>query len=112
MNFITKKALPRRLFLRGMGTALALPMLDSMMPALKAAAAAPPRLGWVYASHGVIFDQWKPTTVGAFELTPNLMPMKNLVGRFNVLTGLSHLEAIKRARNIALLPIAGTHVLP
>ncbi len=93
MNFITKKALPRRMFLRGMGTALALPMLDSMMPALKAASAAPPRLGWVYVSHGIIFDQWKPTTEGAFELTPNLMPMKNLQGRFNILTGLSHLEA-------------------
>jgi hypothetical protein len=93
MTYLTKKALPRRTFLRGMGTALALPMLDAMIPAAKAAAKAPARLGFVYASHGVIFDQWKPKTVGAFELTPNLMPLKNLHGRFNILTGLSHLEA-------------------
>src|ERR1044071_3971450 len=93
MTFITGKALPRRTFLRGMGAAVALPMLDSMAPALRAAVKSPPRLAWVYVSHGVIFSQWKPTTVGAFELTPNLLPLKNLNGKFNVLTGLSHLEA-------------------
>ena len=93
MTFITGKSLPRRTFLRGAGAALALPMLDSMMPALRAATKAPPRLGFVYVSHGVIFDQWKPVTEGAFELTPNLLPLKNLHGKFNILSGLSHLEA-------------------
>jgi hypothetical protein len=95
MNFITKKALSRRTMLRGVGAAVALPVLDSMIPALKAQATqAPPRLGFVYASHGVIFDQWKPKTIGRnFELTPNLKPMANLQGQFNILTGLSHLEA-------------------
>ncbi len=94
MMFVTKKAIPRRTMLKGLGTALALPVLDSMIPALKAAKPAPPRLGWVYASHGVIFDQWKPKTLGKnFELTPNLLPLSNLKGQFNVLTGLSHLEA-------------------
>ena len=53
-----------------------------------------PRLGFVYVSHGVIFDQWKPTKVGqGFELTPNLKPLEKLKGQFNILTGLSHLEA-------------------
>jgi hypothetical protein len=94
MNFITKKSLSRRTMLKGMGVAVALPMLDSMIPALSAQTKSTPRLGWVYASHGVIFDQWKPKKIGAnFELTPNLKPLEKLQGQFNVLTGLSHLEA-------------------
>ena len=47
--FLTKKSVPRRTFLRGVGTVLALPMLDAMVPALSAKTAkAPPRLGFVY----------------------------------------------------------------
>jgi hypothetical protein len=81
--------------LKGLGATLALPMLDSMVPALSAQAVkSTPRLGWVYVSHGVIFSQWKPTKIGAgFELTPNLKPLEKLQGQFNILTGLSHLEA-------------------
>src|SRR5262249_52965959 len=94
MTFITKKALARRTMLKGMGVSLALPVLDAMIPALRAAAKPSPRLGWVYASHGVIFDQWKPVKVGKdFELTPNLKPLAKMNGQFNILTGLSHLEA-------------------
>ena len=56
--FITKKHLPRRTFLRGMGATLALPLLDSMIPArtlLAQTAARPlPRLGFVYVPHGAI----------------------------------------------------------
>ena len=56
--FITKKHLPRRTFLRGMGVTLALPLLDSMIPArtlLAQTAARPsPRLGFVYVPHGAI----------------------------------------------------------
>ena len=94
MTFITKKSLARRTMLKGLGATVALPVLDSMLPALSAQTIAPPRLGWVYASHGVIFDQWKPTKVGkGFDLTPNLKPLEKLNGQFNILTGLSHLEA-------------------
>ena len=95
MNFITKRALSRRTMLRGIGASLALPMLDSMIPALNAQSVkAVPRLGFVYVSHGIIFDQWKPTKIGRdFELTPNLKPLANVRGQFNILTGLSHLEA-------------------
>jgi len=94
MTFITKKRMARRTMLKGLGASLALPMLDSMIPALSAATPSTPRLGWVYVSHGVIFDQWKPTKLGyGFELTPNLKPLEKLNGQFNVLTGLSHLEA-------------------
>ncbi len=94
MTFITKKSVARRTLLKGLGAAVALPVLDSMLPALTAQAASTPRLGWVYVSHGVIFDQWKPTKIGkGFELTPNLKPLEKLNGQFNILTGLSHLEA-------------------
>jgi hypothetical protein len=95
MTFITKKSLNRRTMLKGLGAGVALPFLDSMLPALSAQAVrSTPRLGFVYASHGVIFDQWKPTQVGkGFELTPNLKPLEKLNGKFNILTGLSHLEA-------------------
>ncbi len=95
MTFITKKALARRTLLKGMGASLALPLLDSMIPALSAQGTqSAPRLGWVYVSHGIIFDQWKPTKVGKdFELTPNLKPLEKMNGQFNILTGLSHLEA-------------------
>ena len=94
MTFITKKKMARRTMLKGLGASLALPMLDSMIPALSAATAPTTRLGWVYVSHGVILDQWKPTTLGhGFELTPNLKPLEKLNGQFNILTGLSHLEA-------------------
>src|SRR6188508_134197 len=79
--FIRKMSLPRRTFLRGMGATLALPLLDSMVPALTAAAqtAANPkaRLGFVYVPHGVIMDDWTPATAGAgFEFTPILKPLE------------------------------------
>ena len=59
MMFITKKALPRRTFLRGVGATLALPLLDAMVPALSGAARrTTPRLGFIYVANGVIQDQW------------------------------------------------------
>ena len=94
MTFITKKSMHRRTLLKGLGASLALPMLDSMIPALSAQAPSTPRLGFVYVSHGIIFSQWKPTKLGlGFELTPNLKPLEKVNGQFNILTGLSHLEA-------------------
>jgi len=93
--FITKMKLPRRTFLRGVGTALALPMLDAMVPALSAKSAkAPPRLGFVYIANGVIQDQWNPKTTGAgFELTPILKPFAPVREHINVISGLAHLQA-------------------
>jgi hypothetical protein len=94
MTFITKRALPRRTFLRGMGASLALPMLDAMAPALSAATAAPRRLGFVYVSNGVIQEQWNPTAAGAgFEFTPILKPLEPLREHLNILSGLAHLQA-------------------
>jgi hypothetical protein len=62
MTFVTKKAFPRRTFLRAAGATLALPFLDAMVPALTAQSrtAAVRRLGFVYVPHGVILNQWIP----------------------------------------------------
>src|SRR3984893_18740522 len=66
--FITKKHLPRRTFLRGVGTALALPLLDAMIPAHTAladtAANPTPHLGFIYFPHGAVQDRWTPTGTG------------------------------------------------
>src|SRR5260370_19790544 len=74
---ITKKALHRRTFLRGLGTTLALPLLDGMVPALSAlgntAAKPPVRLGFVYVPNGIIGsglasarpNHWTPAAEGA-----------------------------------------------
>jgi hypothetical protein len=93
--FITKKALPRRTFLRGMGVTLAMPMLDAMVPGLSARSSGPaPRLGFIYVANGVIQNQWKPATVGTgFELPPILRPLEPVREHLNVLSGLSHLQA-------------------
>jgi hypothetical protein len=92
--FVSKKALPRRTFLRAMGTTLALPMLDAMVPALSAAGKPTPRVGFVYIANGVIQDQWVPTATGAaFELTPILAPFAKVRDHITVLSGLSHRQA-------------------
>jgi hypothetical protein len=96
--FVTKKHLPRRTFLKGVGVSMALPLLDSMIPArtlLAQTAARPlPRLGFVYIPHGAIMDKWTPATEGAgFELTPILKPLEPFRDRFNVVTGLGHRAA-------------------
>jgi hypothetical protein len=75
--FITKTHIPRRAFLRGVGAGLALPLLDSMVPALTATAqtAANPqrRLGFVYFPNGAVMDQWIPSQSGAnIQLSPIL----------------------------------------
>jgi hypothetical protein len=92
--FIQKLAIPRRTFLRGIGTTLALPVLDAMVPALCAAPLAPPRFSFLYIANGVIQDQWTPKTTGAnYELTPILKPLEAFKGDVNVISGLSHLQA-------------------
>src|ERR1700722_16415030 len=77
---IFKKALPRRTFLRGMGSVVALPLLDAMLPALSAAPQSPVRLGVIYVPNGMWpMDKWTPKTDGAnFELMPSMEP----IGKF------------------------------
>jgi hypothetical protein len=93
--FLTRRALPRRTFLRAMGTTIALPFLDAMVPALSARALAPTRrLGFVYIANGVIQNLWNPATTGRnFDLTPTLQPFAAVRDQITVLSGLSHLQA-------------------
>jgi len=86
---ITKKALARRTFLRGMGTAVALPLLDSMVPAFAAASAPITRVAFVYTANGIIMRDWTPAAEGAgFEYTKTLKPLEAYRDRTLVLSGL------------------------
>jgi hypothetical protein len=93
---ITKKHLPRRTFLRGIGVTLALPLLDSMVPALAAfdtaaASKAANRLSIVYVPNGIFMDKWTPSTAGsAFELSPTLQPLAAFKDRMLLLSGLAN----------------------
>ena len=92
--FITGKHLPRRTFLKGAGVSLALPLLDAMIPALRAerlTAAAPiRRLGFIYYTLGVNEEKWKPKGEGSsYQLSEALMPLEPFRQKFVVITGLS-----------------------
>src|SRR3954452_18208291 len=96
--FITKKSLPRRTFLKGVGVTLALPVLDAMIPARTLWAQTPakalPRLGFVYVPHGAIMDKWTPASEGAgFEFTPILKALEPHAKYINVVSGLGHRAA-------------------
>src|ERR1700721_3826270 len=93
MMFITKKHLPRRTFLRGMGVTLALPLLDSMVPAqtplAKTAAVSKTRFCGIYVPHGATMDKWTPAQEGAgFEFTESLKPLEKLRERVCVFSNL------------------------
>jgi uncharacterized protein DUF1552 len=75
MNVILKKQLPRRTFLRGVGTVLALPVLDAMVPAFaRAASAAPARMAVLYFPNGVQMDTWQIETAGQIAALPDTLP--------------------------------------
>ncbi len=92
--FLTKKAMSRRTMLRGAGAAIALPLLDAMLPAFvplaKAAAKPRMRFGVVYFPNGAIMQQLTPKTVGAgFEFTPILKPLEPFRDSLIVVTNLT-----------------------
>ncbi len=91
---ITKKHLPRRTFLRGMGVTLALPFLDSMVPAqtlLSKSAASQMRLGYCYIPHGAVMSNWTPAAEGSgFELSRTLMPLAAHRDQVVVVSNLAH----------------------
>jgi hypothetical protein len=95
---VMKKAISRRTVLRGMGTAVALPLLDAMVPALTAQVKTPARavrrLGVVYHPNGVIYENWLPKGVGRdFTLSRTLAPLAPFRDRLIVVTGLSSHQA-------------------
>jgi Protein of unknown function (DUF1552) len=91
---ITKKALPRRTFLRGMGATLALPLLDAMVPSMTAVAktAAEPvrRLGFIYIPMGCDITRWTPrSTDGTLKiLSPTLQSLEPFVDQLTVLSNM------------------------
>src|ERR1700693_127420 len=90
MTIITRKSLPRRTFLRGLGAAVALPLLDSMSPAFAAPGrTAVPRMAFLYTPNGIIMKDWTPAAEGAgFEFTKTLQPIEAFREKLLVLTGL------------------------
>jgi hypothetical protein len=90
---ITKKALPRRTFLRGMGASLALPLLDAMVPSMTALAKTPAepvrRLGFVYMPMGCDVSRWTPPGEGRLvDLSPTLQSLAPVVDQLTVITNL------------------------
>ena len=91
---ITKLALPRRTFIRGIGATVALPFLDAMVPAMRAQAKAAPRFTAIYCGNGANMFDWTPPTEGAgFTMSPSLMPLEPFRDRLAVFTGLDNFQA-------------------
>lgn len=101
---ITRKALSRRTLLRGMGTAVALPFLDSMTPAFAQAPKAPLRMAFVYVPNGMDMRNWELGYEGPLgELSPILKPLEPLKDDMLMLGNLTH------NTGRALLDGAGDH---
>ncbi len=95
MAYITKKHLSRRTLLRGMGVSVALPLLDSMVPAqtplAKTAASSRSRLSCIYVPHGATMDKWTPGAEGkGFQFTEILSPLEKFRDRVTVVSNLAH----------------------
>jgi hypothetical protein len=93
--FLTKKHLSRRTFLQGTGVTLALPLLESMVPAATAiaqsAAAPKTRLGCIYIPHGATMDKWTPSAEGmGFQFSEILQPLEPFRTHINVVSNLAH----------------------
>src|SRR5437879_5051804 len=89
MAFLTK-SLPRRTVLKGLGTTMALPFLDAMLPALSRATAKPVhRFQAFYVPNGMAMEYWSPKGEGtAFELSPILEPLAAYRNQMQVLSGI------------------------
>ena len=98
---IAKKAIPRRTMLRGMGAMLALPLFDSMIPALsalqKTAGKPVNRFGVYYVPNGMIMKNYLPTAVGTnYELTPTMSVLAPFREDVLVVSGLNSLPTRER----------------
>lgn len=95
---VTRKHLSRRTLLRGMGAALALPMLDSMVPAFAApaarAASSPTRLIITYVPVGADMTAWTPVGEGRdYQISRILKPIEKFRADFSIISGLDHHQA-------------------
>src|SRR6185436_8061105 len=93
--FISKRHLDRRTFLRGAGVCVALPLLESMVPAqtpvARTAAASKSRLSCIYVPHGATMDKWTPAAEGkGFQFTEILSPLEKFRDRVSIVSNLAH----------------------
>jgi len=104
---ITGKALPRRMFLRGVGTAIALPFLDAMAPAFAASkipGRPPVRMAFVYVPNGIDMRNWNPSYEGPLQELPRILkPLQPYKNDITLLGNLTH------NAGRALLDGAGDH---
>src|SRR2546423_9813921 len=90
---LSRKSIPRRTFLRGVGATLALPLLDAMVPAATALAATPAnpvrRLGFIFMPMGCDITRWTPPADGKLEkLSPILASLEPVKQHVSVLTNM------------------------
>src|SRR5689334_5612402 len=105
--FITKIALPRRTFIRGMGAAVALPFLDAMVPALSAMSKSAPRFAAVYCGNGANMFDWTPEAEGVgFAFSSSLKSLEPFRNHVLVLTGLDNYPATDQGDSGAQHPRA------
>jgi hypothetical protein len=94
MRIITRKHLARRTLLRGLGISIALPLLDSMVPAqtplVKTAAKPQVRLGFCFIPHGAVMDNWTPAKEGPLEVSRTLKPLEPFKDQVVVVSNLAH----------------------
>src|SRR6516164_9335359 len=95
MTFLTRKHIPRRTMLRGIGAAVSLPLLDSMLPAQtplsRTAGRGRSRLSCIYVPHGATMDKWTPAKEGSgFEFTEILSPLEKFRDCVTVISNLAH----------------------
>jgi hypothetical protein len=90
--FVTQKHLERRTFLRGLGVAIGLPMLDAMVPAFAATAKSgkpPLRTAFVYVPNGIVMDNWTPVELGkGFAFKRTLAPLTPFRDQTLIISGL------------------------
>jgi Protein of unknown function (DUF1552) len=97
--FISKKHIPRRAVLKGVGATLGLPLIDAMVPASTAwaetaAGKTPKRFGFVGFPHGAIMDRWSPQETGAtFKMSPILQPLEPFRKHMTIVSGLRNKPA-------------------
>src|SRR6202140_361999 len=89
MNFLTAKTLPRRTVLKGLGTAVALPMLEAMLPPLRAATTPAHRFQAFYVPNGMAMEYWTPKGEGtALELNSIMEPLAAYKDQMLVFSGI------------------------
>jgi hypothetical protein len=103
---IFKKALPRRTFLRGLGASVALPMLDSMIPAMAkptdAVTKIPRRVGFTYTPNGIRRERWLPKTTGAnFDMSDILNEWKLFKDQLLVVSNIDNGDAVKNRGHVS-----------